>query len=270
MAGSGADESECTARPLKTPPKPQPDPFQAASPGAYTRRMSSPGYPAPARPPVVRPLWSLAGPAFGAMVAAGLLTAPIGPLGGAIGRDLGLSTAAMAATVVAPGVVATAALVVPGYLLGRRWPTAAGVPALVLLVVGCMVSALASGAALMTVGRVIVGLGAGTVVGVALALSGQLGRWRSRARLVLGVALGAALLFGPVASGVVAQALSWRPVFLFDVLVVVLALAGTIAGGIAMRVVRLSRPSPPAAPARATRLPDETRFGGQHADNPSA
>ena len=203
------------------------------------------------------------------MVAAGLLTAPIGPLGSAIRRDLGLSTATMTATVVAPYVVATAALVAPGYLLGWRWPTATGVPALVLLIVGSVVSAFASGAALMAVGRVVVGLGAGTVVGVALALSGQLGRWRSRARLVLGLALGAALLFGPVASGMVVQALGWRPAFLFDVPVAALALTGTIASGIAMWVVRVSRPSPPATPARTVLLPGETRVGDQRADNPS-
>ncbi|MEV0325818.1 MFS transporter [Micromonospora echinospora] len=194
------------------------------------------------------------------MVAAGLLTALIGPLGSAIKHDLGLNTAAMTVTVVAPYVMATVALVAPGYLLGRQWPTAAGVPALMLLVVGSVVSAFAPGAALMAVGQVVVGLGAGTVIGVALALSSQLGRWRSRARLVLGVALGATLLLGPVASGMLAQALGWRSVFLVDVLVAAVALAGAIASGIAMWVARASRPSPQAAPATTTLLPGETRL----------
>ncbi|MFI1196790.1 MFS transporter [Micromonospora sp. NPDC020750] len=231
--------------------------------------MSAPGYPAPARPPVVRPLWSLAGPALGAMVAAGLLTAPIGPLGSAISRDLGLSTMAVTMTVVAPYAVTTAALVVPGYLLGRRWPTATGVPALVLLVLGSVVSAFAPGAALMAVGGVVVGLGAGTVIGVALALSGQLGRWRSQARLVLGLALGAALLLGPVVSGIVAQAVSWRTVFLVGVPVAAVALTGTIASGIAMLAVRGSRPSPQAAPATTTLPPAKPASAAQHADYPS-
>ncbi|MER7416934.1 hypothetical protein ABT346_09140 [Micromonospora peucetia] len=163
---------------------------------------------------------------------------------------------------VAPYVVATAALVAPGYLLGRRWPTATGVPALVFLVVGSVASAFAPGAALMAVGRVVVGLGAGTVIGVALALSSQLGRWVSQARLVLGLALGAALLLGPVVSGMVAQTLSWRSVFLVGVPVAAVALTGTIASGIAMLVVRASRPSPQAAPATTPLLPGETPIGG--------
>ncbi|GAB3156410.1 hypothetical protein GCM10027290_54160 [Micromonospora sonneratiae] len=196
------------------------------------------------------------------MVAAGLLTAPIGPLGSAITRDLGLSTTAMTVTVVVPYVVATAALVVPGYLLGRRWPTATGVPALVLLLLGSVLSAFAPGAGLMGVGRVVDGLGAGIVVGVALALSSQLGRWCSRARLVLGLALGVALLLGPVVSGVIAQAASWRPAFLLGVPVAAVALIGTIASGIAMLVGRASRPSPPASPAMTTLLPGETQLGG--------
>ncbi|MCX4472193.1 MFS transporter [Micromonospora sp. NBC_01655] len=224
--------------------------------------MVPPGYQAPARPPVVRPLWVFASPAFGALLAAGLLTAPIGPLASAIQRDLGLSTVAMTATLFAPYVVAMAALVAPGYLLGGRWPTATGVPALVLLIVGSVVSAFVPGAALMAVGRVVVGLGAGTLVGIALALSGQLGRWRSQARLVLGLALGAALLLGPVASGLLTQALGWRWAFLVNVPMAAAALAVAVASGIAMSVLGASRPSPPAAPATTTPLPSEAPFGG--------
>jgi MFS family permease len=211
---------------------------------------------------VARPLWSLPGPALGALVAAGLLTAPIGPLGSAIQRDLGLSTAAIAVTVVATYLVATAALVAPGYLLGRRWPTATGVPALVLLVVGSIVCSFVPGAALMAVGRVVAGLGAGTVVGVILALSSQLGRWRSQARLVLGLAVGVALLLGPVVSGMLTMVMSWRVAFLVDVPVATIALAGTVISGIARWVRRSSRPSPPATPATTAPLPGEPQLGG--------
>ncbi|MEH1016973.1 MFS transporter [Micromonospora sp. CPCC 206060] len=230
--------------------------------------MIPPEYPAPARPPVVRPVWSLAGPALGALLAAGLLTAPIGSLAGAIRRDLGLSTAAMIVTVIAPYVVATAALVAPGYLLGRRWPTATAMPALVLLVVGSVVSAFVPGAALMAVGRVVVGLGAGTVIGVALALSGQLGRWRARVGLVLGLAVGVALLLGPVASGLVTRALGWRLVFLVDALAATVALAGTMVIGIAMLVLNASRPIPPATPATTAPPPAKPGSAAQPADNP--
>ncbi|MEU6077817.1 hypothetical protein [Micromonospora sp. NPDC047074] len=223
--------------------------------------MSAPGHPASAGPPVVRPLWSFVGPAFGALVAAGMLTAPIGSLGDAIRHDLGLTTAAMTVILVVP-YVAAAVLLVPGWLLGRRWPTATGVPALVLLLLGSVVCAFASGAVLMGAGLVVVGLGAGTAVGVAFGLSGQLGRWASGARLVLGLALGAALLLAPVVSGVLAQGFAWRPAFLFGVPMVVLALVGTGASGIAMWVTRGSRPGPPAAPVPATPLPDESRSGG--------
>jgi MFS family permease len=160
---------------------------------------------------VVRPWWSLPGPALGAALATALLTAPIGPLGSAIQRDLGLSTPIMAATVIASYALAAAALFAPGHLLGRRWPTATAAPALLLLLLGSVVSALAPGAAVMAVGRVVAGLGAGAALGVTLALSGQLDRGRGEARLVLGLALGAALLLGPLATGVLARALAWRP-----------------------------------------------------------
>ncbi|MEU6072563.1 MFS transporter [Micromonospora sp. NPDC047074] len=200
--------------------------------------MTAPGYPAPAPPSMVRPIWLLAGPAFSALLAAGLLAAPVGPLASAIRRDLGVSSEAMTLTMAASFVAATVALVVPGYLLGRRWPIVTALPALVLLVLGNVLSASASGAALLAAGRVVVGLGAGAVAGVAVVLSGQVGRWRSPARLVLGLALGAALLLGPVVSGVLAQALGWRSVFLVDVVVAVLALLGTVVSGIAWAVAR--------------------------------
>ena len=231
--------------------------------GAYTRRVSVPGNPTSTRPPVVRPLWSLPGPALGALLGAALLTAPIGPLGSAIQRDLGLSTATMAATMVAPYVVAAAALVVPGHLLGRRWPTAIAVPALLLLLLGSVVSAFAPGTAVMAVARVLAGLGAGAVLGVTLGMSGQLGRGRSQARLVLGIALGATLLLGPVVTGVLTRMLAWRYGFLVPVLpVAAVALVVTVVTGIVMLVQRGSRPSPPAAPVTTTPLPSETRFGG--------
>ena len=198
---------------------------------------------------MIRPLWSLAGPTLGALLAGGLVTAPIGPWGSAIQRDLGQSTAAMAVTLIAPYVVALAAMVGPGFLLGRRWPTATAVPALVLLVAGSLACSLVPGAASMAVGRVVLGLGAGTVIGVLLAMSGQLDRWRSQARLVLGLALGAALLLGPVVGGVLAQAMTWRWVFLIALPVAGLALVVTAASGIAMWIMRASRPSPQAAPA---------------------
>ena len=187
---------------------------------------------------MVRPLWSLAGPALGALVAAALLTAPIGTLAGAIQRDLHLSTAAMMVILIPSYAVATVALIAPGYLLGRRWPTATGVPALVFLILGNVVDLLAPDAALVAVGRVVAGLGAGTVVGVAFALSGQLGSWRTRGRLAVGLALGVALLLGPIVSSMLTVTLEWRLVFLVGVPVAAVALAGTVASGIAMWMVR--------------------------------
>jgi MFS family permease len=169
----------------------------------------------------------------GAVLAAGLLSAPVGPLAGAIRRALGLSTAGLVAAVVAAYAVALVVMVVPGYLLGRRWPTASAVPALVLVVVGSLVIVATPGVLVLAVARVVVGLGAGTVVGVAFALAGQVGPWRSRARLVLGIALGAALLLGPVVSGPVAMVLNWRWSFLLAAPVAIVALVGTVAGGIA-------------------------------------
>ncbi|MEO3820617.1 hypothetical protein [Plantactinospora sp. B24E8] len=210
---------------------------------------------------MVRPIWSLPGPALGALLAAGLLTVPVGPLGDAYRRDLGLTTAAFVLTFVVPYVLATAALVVPGHLLGRRWPTATAAPALVLMLLGSLVVGLAPSSVGAAVGRLLLGLGAGTVVGVTLALSGQMGRGRSPARLVLGLACGAALLVGPAVSGALTMSLSWRTAALVDVLVAGMALVLSVLGGLVTLIVSASRPGPPAAVPPTTPLPREPLAG---------
>ncbi len=230
--------------------------------------MIPPGNPAPAGPSAVRPLWSLIGPALGALLAAGLLTAPIGALGGSIERALHVSAASMLATVYASYAVALAAMIVPGYLLGRRAPTATGVPALVLMIIGTLLIAFAPDTAVLAVGRVLAGLGAGAVVGVAFAVSGQLGSGRSQARLVLGIAAGVALLLGPVVSSFVTMGLDFRLAFLIDVPVALIALVVTAATGIAMLVQRTSRPRPPAAPAMALPYPATPGRPAPRTDNP--
>lgn len=197
---------------------------------------------------MVRPLWSLAGPALGGLLAAGLLVVPVGPLFRTIQGDLGLSTASTLLSVVAPYLVAALVLAVPGLLLGRRWPTLTGVPALGFLAVGTLVVSFAPSTAVMAVGRVIAGLGAGAVVGVALALAGQLDRWRSQARLALGLALAAAVLIGPVVGGVFATLLSWRVSFLVTVPMAGIALLVTAVTGIAMWT---RRPSAQAADTKS-------------------
>jgi MFS family permease len=98
------------------------------------------------------------------------------------------------------------------------------------------------------------------VVGVAFALSGQVDVRRSRARLVLGIALGAGFLLGPAVSGLVAMVMSWRIAFLLGAPLALVALAGTVAAGIAMAVRPASRPSPPTATAPFP----------EHAGNPPA
>jgi MFS family permease len=197
---------------------------------------------------VIRPLWSLAGPTLGALLAAGLTTAPLGPWGYAIGRDLGRSTVTTM-IVVSVYVVATAAATAPGYLLGRRWPTATGAPAHLLFLVGSLMCGFTPDTTVMTIGCAVLGLGAGAVIGVLLALFGQLDRRYTWARLVVGLAVGAALLVGPLFAGVLAQSASWRLVFLIDVPLAGLALLVTAATGIAMLVTRASRPGPPPGPA---------------------
>ncbi|GIH19860.1 MFS transporter [Rugosimonospora africana] len=220
------------------------------------------GYTVPAQPPVVRPLWSLAGPALGALLAAGLLTAPIGPLATAIQRDLGLSIGTVMVFVGAPYAVLAVALVAPGYLLGRLGPTATGVPALVLMLLGNAVSVFAQSTALILIGRLLAGAGAGVIVGVAFALSGQLSRWRTQARLALALALGVALLLGPVVSGVLTNVATWRWAFLAGVPVAAVALAAAAASGIAMAVLRASRPGPLPGPAMTAPFPSQPWPGG--------
>ncbi len=213
-------------------------------------------------------MWSLIGPGLGAVLAAAQLTAPIGALGTNIRFALDLSTGAMIGAVLVSYVLAAAVMFAPGYLLGRRWPTAAAAPALVLFIIGNVMIQLTPGPGLLTAGRIIVGLGAGTLLGTALALSGQLGPARSPARLVLGILLGAALLLAPVVSGILARSLSFRWAFLIDVPVAVLALVLTAATGIAMLIMRASRSRPPATPAPAMPSPTPPVPPTPGADNP--
>ncbi|WP_238011768.1 MFS transporter [Dactylosporangium sp. AC04546] len=229
--------------------------------------MAPPGHSVPPRPP-----WSLIGPGVGAVLAAGVLTAPVGPLTEAIQRDLGLSSAALTTILAVQYAAAAVALFAPGHLLGRRAPTATALPGLVLVLVGTLVSAFAPGAAVMAAGRVLAGLGAGTAAGAALALSTQLATApaipsgpgaatdrtdvrRSPARLVLLLALGAALVLGPVAGGVVVRALSWRTAFVAELPVALFGLLAAAASGVALLVARGSRPGPPLVQPPATPFP---------------
>jgi MFS family permease len=191
----------------------------------------------------------LPGPGIGALLAAALLSAPVGPLGETIEHEFHMSGAGMAVSVVVTYLLAAAALGVPGYLLGRRWPTATSAVGLLLITLGIVASALTPGSGVLTLARVIGGIGAGAVLGATFALTGLMDRGRSQTRMALGGALVVALLFGPLVTGFLTETLSWRWGILVPALPVALfALLVTAVTGIVVLVQRGSRPVPPIPP----------------------
>ncbi|MBB4960962.1 hypothetical protein [Micromonospora polyrhachis] len=92
----------------------------------------------------IRPVWLLLGPALAASLGAFLLAVTVGPVWGAIQQTLDLSTLTMGWTFVTYLLSAVVAVPV-GALVGRRWPTAVTLPAIVLLVFGSLLLAFAPG-----------------------------------------------------------------------------------------------------------------------------
>ncbi|GAA3776526.1 hypothetical protein GCM10022225_75610 [Plantactinospora mayteni] len=198
--------------------------------------------------PGVRPVWLLIGPALAASLGAFLLTLTVGPEGAAIQRALHLPSLGILWMFVA--FLLPAALAVPvGALVGRRWPTAVALPAIVLLVPGSLLIALASGSGSLLLGRALTGFGAGLAWGVTAVLVVQ-----SRARrgwvapLVAGaVVLG--LVLGPVIGALLARLVGWRLPFMLAVPFGVVALLATAVSGIIVLTRRASPPAqPPASP----------------------
>ncbi|MEN3613766.1 MFS transporter [Plantactinospora sp. ZYX-F-223] len=196
----------------------------------------------------IRPAWLLIGPALAASLGAFLLTLTVGPEWAAMRRDMDLPASAIFWVFVA--YLLPALLAVPvGALLGRRWPTAVGLPAIALMVPGSVLITLASGSGSLLLGRAVAGFGAGLAWGVTAVLIAQAGPRRVWAAPLVAGAVVLGLGFGPVAGALLARTLSWRWSFMLAVPFGVVVLLVIAVSGIIMLIRRASTPTqPPAAP----------------------
>ncbi|MFE9191737.1 MFS transporter [Micromonospora sp. NPDC007208] len=203
------------------------------------------------RPHVFRPVWLLIGPTLSASLGAFLLAVTVGPQWVAIQRDMNLPASAVLWIFVAyllPAVLAVAV----GALVGRRWPTAVALSAIALLVPGSLLTALASGDALLLLGRAVTGFGAGLAWGVTAMLVAQMGARRVWVTpLVAGIVV-LALGLGPVAGVLVGRAVGWRWPFMLAVPFGAVALLATVVSGIVVLIQRASRPAQPQATSSQT------------------
>jgi MFS family permease len=178
------------------------------------------------------PSWLLIGPALAASLGAFLLAVAIGPVATAIRLDMDLPAFGIVWLSVA--FLLPAGLAVPlGFLAGPRWPTAVTLPAIVLLVIGSLLTSLGPGSVTVLLGRAVSGFGAGLAWGVTafLIVRGRSGPpWVAPA---VGGAVGLALVFGVAAAAFIARAIGWRWPFLLAVpfgavALVAAAVCGTI------------------------------------------
>jgi MFS family permease len=210
----------------------------------------------PQRNDVSLPSWTLIGPGLATIVGLFLLTAVFFGTERTtpIQLDLGLSGPAFLLQAFLAYLVAAAIAFPLGLLLGGRSQTAVILPAVGLMLIGVVLIALANAAGMLTVGRVLSGLGAGAATGVTTALLRRINGPRGIAAAVM-AALGVlAMVIAPFVNQQVAGALTFRMGFLMavPVLVVVLLLNAVLG------IVLFTRNRRPVEPAQAY-VPNTTR-----------
>ncbi|WP_051124707.1 multidrug transporter [Amycolatopsis benzoatilytica] len=180
-----------------------------------------------------KPAWLIIGPGFAALIGLFLLTA-IYQFGGrsAIQLDLGLSRQSLLLSGVVAYLVALLLALPLGLLLGGRYPTAVSVPAICLMLLGVLAVAFTPNGFLLSVGRVLGGLGAGAVIGGTVALIRGL---RAGRGVAAGVAAGLgvlSLVIAPFLGELVSDVLNFRVVYLAAAVAVFFALVAASVTGI--------------------------------------
>jgi len=147
-----------------------------------------------------------------------------------IQRDVGATQGQLAEVVAAYPLVLAALLPLGGVLGGRFGRRRLLVLGFCVLGSAAALSGLASSPRLLVVGRALMGAGAAAVLSSTLALISSVFRptERDRAMAIWAGAGGTALLVAPVVGGLLLARLWWGSVFLLDVPVVVLGLAGVL------------------------------------------
>ncbi|WP_280435025.1 hypothetical protein [Nocardia carnea] len=202
------------------------------------------------------PWWMSIGPAIATITSLFMLTSvyEAGRLSHMM-LDLGLLPRDFLLLAVVPYPVAAAITFALGFLLGGRSPTALVVPALGVMIIGVLLTSFASGAALLLVGRVISGLGAGVAVGVTMAVVRRVEGSRAVAATVVAVLGLGATVAAPFVHRAISEVLDFRVAYLATVLFLLAAILACAVSGIARSVTagRTARAAPygmpyPAAP----------------------
>lgn len=179
-------------------------------------------------PPAGQPWWLIIGPGFAALIGLFLLTVVYRFDGrSALQIELHMSSQAMLLTGLVAYVVAAAITFTAGLLLGARFPTSVTMAGSVLMLLGVAVVAFVPDSALLAVGRVLTGLGAGAAIGVTAALIRRLPTRRGLAAGVLGGLGVLAMVIAPVLGSLLSDALSFRLVYVMAALFVFAALVVT-------------------------------------------
>lgn len=97
--------------------------------------------------------------------------------------------------------------------------------ALLLFLVGSVVSGISTTLFLLVLGRIIQSLGAAILfpLSMDLAISTQPNDWKGKAALFVGITQGGASATGPVLGGIITQYLGWRYIFLINIPIVVIS-----------------------------------------------
>lgn len=201
-------------------------PFEAAAPPPASGNPPTFAHPGarevPVAPPVSVQRWpalganallALLGPAVAALAGALALTGLAGSAGTGLQRDLGYSARQLTAILVMAFVVATLAAALFGWI-GRYATRTWIMVSCVILLVAFVVAALAENAALLTVGCVLCGLGTGILLGQLWIVTARLRTRPGRLRGMIAAMVAFPALLGPVLSGAVTSALTWRWSFL--------------------------------------------------------
>lgn len=180
----------------------------------------------------VLPISAVIGPGLAAMAGAYLLTVGIGSTGAPIQAELGASR-----TVLLIGIGACLLAMVAGAFLGvlaLRSPIAIGLPAVAAMLIGLVVIGFTPNLIIFVAGQVLLGLGTGVVWAASALTAWSTGEHKRLATALLAGAGLACLLLGPVVSGVISTAFSWRVGYFAMIPVLLLALVVTVVIGIAV------------------------------------
>lgn len=184
------------------------------------------------------------GPCLGAMTACYLLTLALAPGWFVmIQRDM-LLTSLLSWGVTGVYLIAAAVTVPVGVLLGGRFPTAISATAIVFVAIGLPLTSYAPGSTLVLMGRGVSGLGAGALVGAAVAIAMRTRPQRGAAIGSVAGLCGLSLLLGFALGGPLASTLSWRLSLLAAILPLAAALTATVTTGI----IAIAKAQPPQAP----------------------